>query len=206
MVWTEDGMRDLQEIIRSTLAERTPALITSREGPFRRAAVLIPLFRADGEYRVLFTKRTTRVDAHKGQISFPGGGVDKEDASEEETALREAEEEIGLRRQDVVVLGRTDDALTMVSNYIVHPFVGLIPHPYEFKINPREVERILEVPFNVFLPQPGGDKTQPVQYEGGVFEGLVYTHEGDVIWGATARIMKNFMLILAEKMGLPASG
>ncbi|MEW6666077.1 MAG: CoA pyrophosphatase [Thermodesulfobacteriota bacterium] len=196
-------MKDLPEIIRSALAERTPALITSREGPFRRAAVLIPLFRANGEYRILFTKRTNRVEAHKGQISFPGGGVDEGDASEEETALREAEEEIGLRREDVMVLGRTDDALTMVSNYIVHPFVGLIPYPYEFKINTREVDRILDVPFHVFLPQPGGDRILPVRYEGGVFEGLAYTYEGDVIWGATARIMKNFMLILAEKLGLP---
>lgn len=198
-------MKNLPQIIRSALAERTPAVITSREGPFRRAAVLIPLFQANGEYRVLFTKRTNRVEAHKGQISFPGGGVDAEDASEEETALREAEEEIGLRRQDVTVLGRTDDALTMVSNYIVRPFVGLIPYPYDFKINPREVERILEVPFDVFLPRPGGDKILPVEYEGGVFEGLAYPYEGDVIWGATARIMKNFMLILAEKLGLPAS-
>ena len=197
-------LEHLPQMIRAALAEHTPAVITSREGPYRRAAVLIPLFQANGEYRILFTKRTNRVEAHKGQISFPGGGVDEGDASEEETALREAEEEIGLSREDVEVLGRTDDALTVVSNYIVHPFVGLIPHPYEFKINPREVDRILEVPFSVFLPQPGGDKILPVQYEGGVFEGLAYTHGGDVIWGATARIMKNFMLILAEKMGLPA--
>ena len=171
-------MNDLPQIIRAALAERTPAIITSREGAYRRAAVLIPLFQANGEYRILFTKRTSRVETHKGQISFPGGGVDEGDASEEETALREAEEEIGLRRQDVTVLGRTDDALTMVSNYIVHPFVGHIPYPYDFKINPREVDRILEVPFDVFLPQPGGDKILPVEYDGGVFEGLAYTLRG----------------------------
>jgi len=191
-------MKELPKIIRSILADRTPVAVDDRGGGYRRSAVLIPLFEAEGEFRLLFTKRTTKVEAHKGQISFPGGRTDREDGSPEETALREAEEEIGLRREDVTMLGRIDDAVTLTSNYIVHPFVGLIPHPYDFRINPGEVDRILEVPFEVFLPERGVGKILPIQYEGNVFQSWAYSYDGDVIWGATARIMKNFMEILEE--------
>ncbi|MBN1103699.1 MAG: CoA pyrophosphatase [Deltaproteobacteria bacterium] len=191
-------MKDLPKIIRSVLADRTPVAFEDGDGGYRRSAVLIPLFESGGEYRLLFTKRTTRVEAHKGQISFPGGRVDWEDGSPEETALREAEEEIGLRREDVTMLGRIDDAVTLVSNYLVHPFVGLIPHPYNFRINPGEVDRILEVPFQIFLPEKGVGKVLPIQYEGNTVQSWAYTYDGDVIWGATARMMKNFIEILGE--------
>ena len=180
--------------------------IESSEGSYRHSAVLIPLFEANGEHRILFTKRTYKVEAHKGQISFPGGAVDKEDGSLEETALREAYEEIGLHREDVTVLGRTDDAVTMTSSYIVHPFVGLIPYPYDFRISPREVASLIEVPFRVFLPDGAGDNILPIRYEGGTYESLSYVYEGEVIWGATARIMKNFIQLLGENLGLPAQG
>jgi 8-oxo-dGTP pyrophosphatase MutT (NUDIX family) len=163
-------MKDLPKIIRSVLAERTPAAVDDRDGTYRRSAVLIPLFEAKGEFRLLFTKRTTKVEAHKGQISFPGGRTDRGDKSPEETALREAEEEIGLRREDVTMLGRIDDAVTLTSNYIVHPFVGLIPHPYYFRINPGEVDRILEVPLEIFLPEKGVGKVLPIQYEGHIMQ------------------------------------
>jgi 8-oxo-dGTP pyrophosphatase MutT (NUDIX family) len=196
-------MKDLPKVIRSVLADRTPAAVDDRDGSYRRSAVLIPLFEAGGEFRLLFTKRTTKVEAHKGQISFPGGRTDREDGSPEETALREAEEEIGLRREHVIMLGRVDDAVTLTSNYIVHPFVGLIPHPYNFRINPGEVDRILEVPFEIFLPERGVGKILPIQYEGNIVQSFAYTHDGEVIWGATARIMKNFMEILGEALKGP---
>ena len=199
-------LRNLPDIIRNALAERIGVSIKGSDPSYRQSAVLIPIFHTDGEYRILFTKRTNNLDVHRGQISFPGGSVDKTDASPEETALREAYEEIGLRREDVTVLGRTDDARTMTSKYIVHPFVGLIPYPYDFRISQREVERLIEVPFRVFLPDGKSDKILPIEYEGGTYTSLSYVYEGEVIWGATARIMKNFIEILSEKLGLPAQG
>ena len=167
--------------------------------------MLIPLFKDKGEYKILFTKRTNRVEEHKGQISFPGGSVDEEDDSYKETALREAFEEVGLFREDVKILGGTDDSLTVASNFIIHPFVGFIPYPYPFKINSREVRRLIEVPFRIFTEDHTAYKNGVYEYEGILYEGPVYNYRGDVIWGASARIMKNFLEILGEKMGLLAA-
>ena len=190
----------LPEIIRKTLSSRSPVEIEDGFRSYRHAAVLIPIFKEGEEYKILFTKRTSLVDAHKGQISFPGGRIDEEDSSPEMTALREAEEEIGLKREDVEVLGRIDDAVTVVSNFVVHPFVGLIPFPYDFMINTFEVDRMLYVPFRSFLPDGVADRILPIEYEGTVVESLSYVHEGEVIWGATARIMKNFIQILGNSL------
>ncbi len=110
----------LEEAIRQRLNSRTRR--TLEEPHFRRAAVLVPLFEADGEAHLVFTKRSDTVDHHKGQVSFPGGGRDTTDASLLGTALRETEEEVGLKASDVKVLGALDDTVTM-SNYVVSPFV-----------------------------------------------------------------------------------
>ena len=190
--------KDLPAVIRDVLNTRTPRVIEDRQSLYRHAAVLIPLFKAHDEYRVLFTKRTNRVEEHKGQISFPGGAVDDGDVSLQETALREAYEEIGLRKEDVVVLGQTDDTLTLASNFVIHPFVGLIPHPYGFRINGEEVKRLIEVPLRVFLVENSADRMDDVQYGGNTYHSLVFPYDGEVIWGATARSMENFVEILGE--------
>jgi 8-oxo-dGTP pyrophosphatase MutT (NUDIX family) len=191
---------ELPWIIRDLLNRRSPKLIDDQSVSLRRAAVLIPLFKAGSEYRILFTKRTDTVDAHKGQISFPGGRIEEEDGSPLETALREADEEIGLSRKDVTVLGQMDDARTVSSNYIVYPFVGLIPYPYEFKTSAMEVKELLEVPFQVFLSGDSAGENTPVVYEGGTYYGLAYRHKGEVIWGATARIMQNLVDLVKVKL------
>lgn len=195
--------KDLPHIIREALANRPPLLTDEDDTSRTHASVLIPLFKRNGEYSVLFTKRTTQVEAHKGQISFPGGRVDEQDHSLVETALREAYEEVGLLREDVDVLGRLDDARTVTSSYIVHPFVGCIPYPYDFKINPHEVNELIEIPFQVFFPDPARSRTMPVEYAGVTYESVAFEYKGDVVWGATARIMENFVQILMEKMDLP---
>lgn len=124
--------------------------------------------------------------------------MDDGDVSLQETALREAYEEIGLRKEDVVVLGQTDDTLTLASNFVIHPFVGLIPHPYRFRINGEEVKRLIEVPLRVFLVENSADRMDDVQYGGNTYHSLVFPYDGEVIWGATARIMENFVEILGE--------
>ena len=196
-----DTIEQIKEILRA----REPAVIEDGASQYRQAAVLIPLFRDQDEYKVLFTKRTDRVDEHKGQISFPGGSVDEGDASYKETALREAFEEIGLLREDVRILGRTDDHFTVASNFIIHPFVGFIPYPYAFEINSHEVKRLIEVPFSSFVENPASTRRDVYEFEGVLYEGPVYDYQGDIIWGASARIMENFLEILGEKIGLLAS-
>jgi 8-oxo-dGTP pyrophosphatase MutT (NUDIX family) len=194
---------DLPWIIRDLLNSRPRKAIEEHGASLRRAAVLIPLFKTASEYRILFTKRTDTVDEHKGQISFPGGKIEDEDASPLETALREAEEEIGLSRKDVTVLGQMDDARTLSSNYIVHPFVGLIPYPYDFKTSVQEVRELIEVPFQVFLSGDSAGENTPVVYEGVTYQSLAYYHRGEVIWGATARIMRNLVDLVKGKLDLP---
>lgn len=177
-------------------------MIEDTESQYRQAAVLIPIFKHNDEYKILFTKRTNRVEDHKGQISFPGGSVDVGDASYRETALREAKEEVGLFKEDVKILGRTDDSLTVASNFVIHPYVGFIPYPYPFEINYKEVKRLIEVPFQVFVEEYTKQKTRVVEHEGSLYEGPAYIYQGDIIWGASARIMENFLDILGEKICL----
>jgi 8-oxo-dGTP pyrophosphatase MutT (NUDIX family) len=184
---------DLPRLIKAVLSRRTPKLMEDKDALYRHGAVLIPLFRDDREYKVLFTKRTDTVEAHRGQISFPGGRIDEEDRSLLDTALRETEEEIGMPREAVTVLGRSDDVRTLSSNYIVHPFVGLIPYPYPFRLNAGEVKRLVEIPFRLFLDT---EEIIPVEYDGRIYQNLAYQHDGEVVWGATARIMRNLVEIL----------
>ena len=191
-------------IVKDVLSARAPEIIEDRNFSYIHAAVLIPLFRDDGEYKVLFTKRTDSVEHHKGQISFPGGAVDEEDGSFEETALREVYEEIGLFKEEIRILGQVDDTTTVVSNFIIHPFVGVIPYPYDFRLNSGEVKRLIEVPLKVFFTYSSSVyKRNSIEYEGVTYQTPAYIYNGDLIWGATARIMGNLVNIFEEKLGLP---
>jgi len=188
---------DLPGLIKAVLSRRRPKFMEDGDALYRHGAVLIPLFRDDGEYKVLFTKRTDTLEAHRGQISFPGGRIDEEDRSLLDTALRETEEEIGMPREAVTVLGRSDDVRTLSSNYIVHAFVGLIPYPYPFRLNEGEVKRLVEIPFRLFLHT---EEIIPVEYDGRIYQNVAYQYDGEVVWGATARIMRNLVEILRESL------
>lgn len=159
-------------------------------GPPRPAAVLLPLAEWEGEWHLLFTRRTDLVEHHKGQVSFPGGATDPDDASAEDTALREAEEEIGLRPADVRVLGHLGEYLT-VTNFRVTPVVGVIPWPYCFKIHTLEVGRVFTIPL-AWLRDPTNRQEFTRQETGrGVVAYLPF--DGELLWGATARMTVNFL-------------
>ena len=115
------------------------------------SAVLLPIYKKQGQYHILFIKRTETVKEHRGEISFPGGTREEEDRTLLDTALRECDEEIGLRAEDIEVLGELDDEVTITSKYIVSTFVAAIPYPYQFKVNKDEVEEIIEVPIPALL-------------------------------------------------------
>ena len=188
---------EYMELLKNTIKSRKPSTILNNDS-YKEACVLIPIFKKDDEAYLLFTKRSHHVEHHKGQISFPGGGVDDTDVSLEDTALREAYEEIGLKREDVELLGRLDDTITFASGYIVHPFVGLIPYPYDFKINKREVEKIIDIPLNFFF-QDGVLKMRSIHNDGRIYNSLTFEYNGEIIWGATARIIQNLLEILSGR-------
>ncbi len=128
--------------IRKILQGFKPTLLGASH--LRQAAVLLPLFVEGDDLGLVLTVRTHRVEHHKGEISFPGGGRDPEDATLLETALREAHEELGIRPEDVSALGQIDDIQTM-SGFQVRPYVGLVPRAYPFRANPREVAEVLQI-------------------------------------------------------------
>lgn len=163
----------------------------------RSAAVLIPLY-FDGEVRIVLTKRSSTVRTHRGEVSFPGGGWEPSDASLEVTALREAHEEIGLHADDVEVLGVGDDMPTAVSGFVIRPFVARIPHPYTFRPDPREVERVLR-PRLADFTDPSRRREQTWEREGVRFPMTFYEVEGEIVWGATARILVTFLDRLAGR-------
>jgi 8-oxo-dGTP pyrophosphatase MutT (NUDIX family) len=196
---------DLSQTIRSILSARRPVTLPAGSGTVRRhAAVLVPLLCREGDWAVLFTKRTDKVAHHKGQISFPGGAVEAHDPSPLQAMLRESEEEIGVKPEALDILGSLDEAATMASNFIIHPFVGVVPYGYAFEINSFEVESILTVPLHIFLSFTGEPRVREVLYQGKTYRSPVFAFEGEVIWGATARVMENFVAVVGSKLPLPA--
>lgn len=193
----------LADRVRSVLLDREPLKLRDARETHRRAGVLIPLMEEPAGVSVVFTKRTQLVAHHKGQISFPGGKCEAADGNALTTALREAHEEIGLNPRDVDVLGRMDDTLTLVSRFVVHPFVGLVPPSYHFRLNTGEVASLLKVPLEVFHPAQTGYRRDSVEYEGAVYRTKAYSYGNEVIWGATARIMDNLMRVIACRLDLP---
>jgi len=185
----------MEEKIKEILACREKACID--EPGLIRAAVLIPLFKKQGEYHVLLTRRTDKVGTHKGQISFPGG---KRDGGEDLlcTALREAREEMGIAEKDVRILGELDDMCTIASDFCIAPFVGLIPYPYPFKVNRHEIEEIIEVPLSVFLDEAKFWEELRSR-NGELIPVFFYRHEEHTIWGATARILKQLMDLISQE-------
>ena len=178
----------MEQQIQKILRHRKKKKITGEN--LRASAVLIPLFYNQGQCHVLFTKRSEEVDFHKGEVCFPGGTREPSDSSLLQTALRETEEEIGVKAKDVEILGEFDDSVTLTSNYVISPFVALIPHPYPLKADGREIREIFSVPLS-FLMDEANFKQDSHSYE----------YEGRIIWGATARILRQFINLLKSESG-----
>jgi 8-oxo-dGTP pyrophosphatase MutT (NUDIX family) len=161
------------------------------------AAVLVPLFLASEsrEPSVVLTKRRADLRRHAGEISFPGGRMDAEDPDLSATALREAEEEIGLDRSQVDLLGELPPTSTFVTNYVIHPFVGMIPAGVAWRLSAREVDTVLELPLETV--QAARTKTT-IERRGMTFETDAYVIEDQVIWGATARIIEHLLQRLSD--------
>ncbi len=159
----------------------------------RPAAVLVPLYYDDDEWHLLLTQRTDLVSTHKGQVAFPGGRADPEDPNATATALREAEEEIGLRAENVEVLGFLDDLLT-VTRYRVTPVVARIDWPVPLRLSIHELSAVFGVPVR-WLAEPGHrvveHRDPPVP--GPRLEVIHWPFQGYDIWGASARMIANLL-------------
>lgn len=156
------------------------------------SAVIVPIYLKNGEYHILFTRRTEKVREHKGQISFPGGAYEERDGTLLNTALRECAEEIGLGADRVEILGELDDTATISTNYIISPFVATIPWPYPFKLDRFEAEEIIEVPISALMDKDCV-RMQTETVDGEIVPTFTYNYQGKIIWGATARILYQFL-------------
>lgn len=185
----------MRQRLRQALSQRQKQHIVNSN--LVRSAVLLPIYYKQGQYYLLFTKRTPEVKDHKSQISFPGGAYQDEDETLVNTALRECAEEIGLMAGDVEILGELDDFVTQVSNYIISPFVAIIPWPYQFKVNSTEIEEIIEVPISALL-DIGRLRLETRIIDDEEVTSFFYHYQGRVIWGATARILHQFLDIFAQ--------
>jgi 8-oxo-dGTP pyrophosphatase MutT (NUDIX family) len=154
--------------------------------------VLVALFVTpeDGHPHAVFTRRRTDLRRHAGEISFPGGRRDPGDVDLSDTALREAEEEIGLPRPQVSLLGELPPVSTFVTNYVIHPFVGLIPAGLRWNASPTEVDAVLELPLDALR---AGRTRRRMERRGIAFETDAYVVGDHLIWGATARILESLL-------------
>ena len=187
-------VQELKSIIRNY----TRDILDLPDG-YRRAAVLVPIYIKDKDWHILFTRRTEKVTHHKNEISFPGGGYDeKTDGSLIETAIREVEEEIGCKNVDI--MGELDDIFT-ISGYIVTPVVGMISNDLDLDVNTQdsdEIQYIISVPLKA-VANPSKFWIQEFKYkEGQLFNVPFFDYEGEIIWGATGRILLNFLMILTN--------
>lgn len=167
------------------------------EAAVTAAAVLVPIVRHPSGLTVIFTKRTSHLKAHSGQVSFPGGRAEPEDPTPEFTALREAEEEIGLPMDRVEVLGRLPEYLTR-TGFRVTPVIGLLEPPLLLKPDPREVEDVFEVPLD-FLLDPKNHQRQTRELNGQTVGYYVMQFQERTIWGATAGMLVNLYQHLADE-------
>lgn len=178
----------------SRLADRTPSDLTING--CREAAVLVPLQWVNGKWRVMLTLRTTTVEHHKGEISFPGGGRDPEDPDLLATALRETEEEVGIPPAEIEIFGRLDEIFT-IPNYRVRPYVGRIPDAVSTRVQPDEIEELFYLPLSAFST-PGCFAETAILRNGAQVPLYFFQVQGYTVWGATARIIKQFLEVCMD--------
>ena len=191
----------LYNLIKSRLENHSPVIYQYAQVSYREAAVLIPLFFKENIPHLLFTKRTEKVEHHKGQISFPGGMLDKRDASLQITALRETREEVGIQEQDITILGRTDQFLTN-TNFMVTPYAGYFTYPYPYTVNSDEISQLIEVPLPHLL-KPEIFEVKKWERNGVLWDVHFYYYNKEVIWGVTGFLLSNFLSLVFELPRIP---
>ena len=183
-MFNDDSLGRLRQILQGRPA------IEIHAPEFRRASVLVPLIRNGGRWSVLFTRRAENLAAHSGQIAFPGGAAE-EGESLEQAAVREAEEEVGIRGAGLELIGRLDDVVTN-SGYLVAPFVGVIHEPIDYVMQESEVVEVFEVPLDALL-DPSTPEVRYVPFRNRRYPAYYYVYGEYEIWGLTGRMLKGFL-------------
>ena len=179
----------LREALRGALARRERSVVPVSQGAGLESATLTCLFERDGDTHIWLLKRPETMRRHSGQVAFPGGKRDPEDATLLFTALREANEEVGLGEHHVDVLGSLDDVVTF-TGFVITPYVAWLRGPFEPSPNPGEVARVFTAPLRTFAGRAKG-----------VFPRVGWHVEGELVWGATAAVLRNLVAVVAEIQG-----
>lgn len=184
------------EQVASSLKSHPPLEFLTELSTVRRAGVLVPMMKDNGEWRLLFTRRTDLVNDHKGQVSFPGGMAEQQDIRISTTAIREAWEEIGLRPCDIQVLGYLCDFHT-VTDFVITPVVGFIKWPFEMHISQNEVARVFSIPLRWLMDENNWEE-RSLTIGNRCIDNVVFYREfdGEILWGVTARITLNLLKAL----------
>ncbi len=165
------------------------------------AAVLIPVFVRGGEPWLIFTRRSQSVKHHKGEISFPGGARDPQDVDLRATAVRETVEEIGLEETAIQAIGELDDFLTHVTNFVVTPVVAIVQEQAGYAHSVHEVHEVIELPIR---PLAAAVRVEDWTDRGRPFPMYFFELDGYTIWGVTGYILRSFLEVAGEALGLPA--
>jgi len=193
---TNNSLSNISTIMRITIEQiqkfleiRQPKKYES--GNFTPAGVLVPLFTHDGELHVLLTQRTQELEHHKGQVCFPGGTMQNPDLTPVDTALRETEEEIGIPKDKLNILGLLDDFRTP-SGFLITPVVAYLTHRPSMTLNIKEVSEVFDVPLSFFL-NLNNERVEQQFHAGKMIELYFYRYGSYEIWGATAAMLRSFL-------------
>ena len=184
------------ELLKRALAERVVERVDGVG--LTPAAVMVLFYLKDGEYCILLNKRSEQVEYHKGEISFPGGARDPEDRDSLETALRETEEEMGIERGEITVLGELDEVATR-SQFRIQVFAGTIEYPYPFTPSAIEIAEVLEFPIPALM-DPANRRVETRWEDGQPVTSYSYVHQEHVVFGATARILQKCIDLLDDEL------
>ena len=193
-------------LIRKVMISHTPIVLSPRQNVSNRpaemeqrpsASILVPIFEQDGMADMVLTRRSTDLRTHAGEVAFPGGKVE-DGETVEQAAIREAYEEIGLNPATVEIQGKFISSTTLSSFMSVVAIVATIPKPVSYRLNPNEVEKVFSFPIS-YLFQAGVHSVENWPWaDGGQYEMHFFDFGEDLVWGATARILYEFMRTMSE--------
>ncbi len=163
----------------------------------KESAVIVPFIELNGKWYLIFEKKAKDNSKHAGQMAFPGGSKDTSDRSYLDTAIRETCEEISVCKNDLEILGEIEPTITLSSNFVIYPFAAIVWKKPPFKINRSEVEKLVFVPLSYLLEQFPFE-TKVVIINGVKKETKTIEYDGEIIWGASARILNNFLPLLKD--------
>lgn len=196
-LWGNQVLTDTQ--IRLALQQTAWPVPAVDHREFRPASVLIPFFKENNQWQILYIRRTDTVAHHKGQVAFPGGAAEDGDASPVATALRETSEEVGISSGDVQVIGQMGQMLT-ITDFLITPVVGIIPWPYKITLQQNEVVRAFSVPLS-WLSDPRNHQVRMHNLMGNEVPVIFFDHyDGELLWGITAQITLKLIQALSATL------